>query len=81
MTPRTRTNLPPHLATIPAGFNAWLLDCAPVAYCGVCAALWQQRAEAISRDDLGAAVKASTEIRDHASGAHDDRAVDRECLC
>ncbi|MEV0440071.1 hypothetical protein AB0I84_04035 [Streptomyces spectabilis] len=43
----------------------------------MCAALWRQRAAAVEQDDLHAAVKAGTEIRDHAAGAHDDRAVAR----
>ncbi|MER6709763.1 hypothetical protein ABZZ16_03195 [Streptomyces sp. NPDC006386] len=55
---------------LPVGFNAWLLDCAPVANCKVCAANWKQLNAAKRKDDITQAAKHATEIRDHASGAH-----------
>jgi hypothetical protein len=56
---------------LPVGFNAWLLDCAPVAGCKVCsdqleAAQHREEQAATSRK----AAKHATEIRDHASGVH-----------
>lgn len=56
---------------LPTGFNAWLLDCAPVGGCKVCAANFKQLKECEARDDITQAGRHATEIRDHASGAHD----------
>ncbi|MGY3680241.1 hypothetical protein ACVWXU_003864 [Streptomyces sp. TE33382] len=55
---------------LPAGFNAWLLDCAPVPGCQVCVANWNQLNARKNAGDITQAANHATEIRDHASGSH-----------
>ncbi|MCX4881554.1 MULTISPECIES: hypothetical protein [unclassified Streptomyces] len=55
---------------LPDGFDAWLLDCAPVADCDVCAANWRRLTSREQSGDITQAARHATEIRDHASGVH-----------
>lgn len=55
---------------LPAGFDAWLLDCVPVPGCKVCTANWQQLNAYRKFGDITRAARHATEIRDHASGVH-----------
>jgi hypothetical protein len=57
---------------LPASFNHWLLDCAPVATCDVCQANWRQLNAAKAKDNITQAARHATEIRDHAGGEHGD---------
>ncbi|MDX3641420.1 hypothetical protein [Streptomyces sp. MB09-02B] len=68
VTKHKTTQEPP--VELPVGFNAWLLDCAPVPGCKVCAANWKQLTIAKNKDDITQAAKHATEIRDHAGGGH-----------
>lgn len=56
---------------LPTGFNAWLLDCVPVRGCKVCEANLKQLNEHKAKGNITQAARHATEIRDHASGAHD----------
>ena len=69
MTINHRTTQEPPIE-LPVGFNAWLLDCAPVADCKVCAANWRQLNAAKEEGDITQAARHATEIRDHSSGVH-----------
>jgi hypothetical protein len=69
MATRHRTTQEPPV-DLPVGFNAWLLDCAPVSDCDVCQANYKQLAAAKNEGDITQAAKHATEIRDHASGVH-----------
>ncbi|MHC0430675.1 hypothetical protein ACX6XY_10850 [Streptomyces sp. O3] len=51
--------------------DPWLYDGQAVPGCDVCEALDRQRTEALTSRDTWAAYRAASEIRDHASGAHD----------
>lgn len=53
---------------LPVGFNAWLLDCAPVADCARCQSEWRRLGAAKKRHDIAQAAQAATSIRDHAGG-------------
>ncbi|MFI9118690.1 hypothetical protein ACIGW0_04650 [Streptomyces bikiniensis] len=53
---------------LPVGFNAWLLDCAPVPGCGTCQTEWQSLKAAKRAGDIGQAAKHATQIRDHSGG-------------
>lgn len=55
---------------LPIGFNAWLLDCAPIANCATCQSEWRRLNAAKKRGDITQAAKHATEIRDHAGGGH-----------
>ncbi|MFC8275378.1 hypothetical protein ACFUJR_23150 [Streptomyces sp. NPDC057271] len=55
---------------LPVGFNAWLLDCAPVRDCKRCQHEWQRLNAAKELGSITQAAKHATNIRDHASGAH-----------
>lgn len=55
---------------LPVGFNAWLLDCAPVQDCDICQANWRQLNAAKDDGNITQAARHATEIRDHASGSH-----------
>lgn len=57
--------------TLPAEFNAWLLDCCPVQGCKVCAANYKQLKICEGRGDITQAARHATEIRDHAGGKHE----------
>ncbi|MEE1834921.1 hypothetical protein [Streptomyces sp. SP17KL33] len=70
MAPKQQTYPDPHPVELPTGFNAWLLDCAPVPNCKVCAANWKQLNACKQRGDITQAARHATEIRDHAGGAH-----------
>lgn len=54
----------------PRDLDAWLLDCAPVPECDVCAANWRQLVRRKRSGDVRQAARHATEIRDHASGVH-----------
>ncbi|KUO23024.1 hypothetical protein [Streptomyces dysideae] len=69
MTTKHKTTQEPPVV-LPMGFEAWLLDCAPVAGCKVCAANWKQPNAARSKGNITQAARHATEIRDHASGVH-----------
>ncbi|MBK6017763.1 hypothetical protein [Streptomyces sp. MBT53] len=60
----------PPLAQLPAGFDTWLLDCAPAPNCVVCATNWRQLTACKQSGDITQAARHATEIRDHASGVH-----------
>ncbi|WP_205614208.1 hypothetical protein [Streptomyces dangxiongensis] len=60
-----------HSAHLPHGFDAWLLDCVPVAGCDVCVANWRQLLACEQAGDITRAGRHATEIRDHPSGVHD----------
>ncbi|MDI3386352.1 hypothetical protein QIS99_09005 [Streptomyces sp. B-S-A8] len=62
---------PEPVIELPIGFEAWLLDCVPVPLCGVCAANHNQMTEAREKGDIRIAARHASEIRSHASGAHD----------
>ncbi|MEU8884571.1 hypothetical protein [Streptomyces hydrogenans] len=53
---------------LPVGFNAWLLDCAPVRDCGTCQTEWRKLKAAEGVGDIGQAAKHATQIRDHSGG-------------
>ncbi|WP_217253115.1 hypothetical protein [Streptomyces sp. AC602_WCS936] len=55
---------------LPIGFNAWLLDCAPVRDCTTCQSEWQHLMAAKELGQITQAAKHATNVRDHASGAH-----------
>ncbi len=55
---------------LPVGFNAWLLDCAPVRDCTTCQSEWQHLKAAEGLGDIQQAAKHATNVRAHASGAH-----------
>ncbi|MEU2439510.1 hypothetical protein ABZ595_25510 [Streptomyces rubradiris] len=69
MTPTTNAQ-PRSPAQLPPGFDAWLLDCAPVAGCDVCGANWRQLLACKQAGHITQAMCHATEIRDHPSGAH-----------
>lgn len=62
---KTTMSPAPHL---PAGFNAWLLDCAPAGGCQVCSYHWKQLQATKARDDMNQAVKHADQIRNHGNG-------------
>ncbi|MFD4786768.1 hypothetical protein ACFWN1_06750 [Streptomyces sp. NPDC058459] len=53
---------------LPMGFNAWLLDCAPVADCATCQTEWQSLKATEATGDIDLAAKHATNIRDHSGG-------------
>lgn len=53
---------------LPVGFDAWLLDCVPVADCKVCAANWRQLNVCKKAGNVTQAAKHATAVRDHAGG-------------
>ncbi|WP_405575687.1 hypothetical protein OG317_37065 [Streptomyces sp. NBC_01167] len=69
MTTKHKTTQEPPVV-LPVGFNAWLLDCVPVADCGVCAANWRQLNNSKKVGDIAQAARHADEIRSHPSGAH-----------
>ncbi|GHH03357.1 hypothetical protein [Streptomyces rubradiris] len=69
MTPTTNAR-PRSPAQLPPGFDAWLLDCAPVAGCDVCGANWRQLLACKQAGNITQAMCHATEIRDHPSGVH-----------
>lgn len=74
MTPRTQTYPDPRAVVLPIGYTAWLTDCVPEPGCKQCASAWADRRGALAAFNIPAAIKASTAVRDHASGAHGGRA-------
>ncbi|QUI34957.1 hypothetical protein H9W91_32015 [Streptomyces alfalfae] len=54
---------------LPMGFNAWLLDCAPVPGCATCQAEWRSLQAAERAGGFGQAAKHAMKSRDH-SGSH-----------
>lgn len=69
----TATARSPHQRTdrLPAGFEAWLLDCVPAPGCDICAANWRQLLACKQAGDMTRAMRHATEIRDHPSGVHE----------
>ncbi|MDQ0828174.1 hypothetical protein QF032_000018 [Streptomyces achromogenes] len=55
---------------LPVGFNAWLLDCAPMAGCKTCQSEWERLNAAKAAGKITLAASHATQIRDHASGVH-----------
>lgn len=55
---------------LPVGFNAWLLDCAPVRDCTTCQIEWRCLNAAKQLGNITQAAKHATKVRDHASGVH-----------
>ncbi|NUW03025.1 hypothetical protein G6W50_25430 [Streptomyces sp. CAI 127] len=55
---------------LPTGFNAWLLDCAPVPGCATCRTEWRNLKTAEGAGEIWQAADHATKIRDHASGSH-----------
>ncbi len=55
---------------LPVGFNAWLLDCAPVQGCATCRTEWRNLKTAEEAGEIWQAAGHATKIRDHASGSH-----------
>ncbi len=53
---------------LPVGFNAWLLDCAPVANCAPCQSEWRSLNAAKKRGDITQASKHASKVRDHGGG-------------
>lgn len=79
---RRQTYPDPVAVVLPVGLNAWLTDCVPAPNCVPCQQAWEERRKALLADDLGAAMKASTHVRDHASGVHEDDGdggTERDC--
>ncbi|MEU8520875.1 hypothetical protein [Streptomyces sp. NPDC048577] len=62
------TQEPP--VVLPVGFNAWLLDCAPVSGCGTCQAEWRSLTIAKEAGDIDQAAKHAAKVREHAAGRH-----------
>ncbi|ESU51164.1 hypothetical protein P376_0858 [Streptomyces sp. HCCB10043] len=52
------------------GFNALLLDCAPVPGCATCRTEWRNLKTAEGAGEIWQAADHATKIRDHASGCH-----------
>ncbi|MFJ5973998.1 hypothetical protein [Streptomyces sp. NPDC093060] len=63
----------PRPVDLPIGFNAWLLDCAPVADCETCQSEWRRLNAARELRDITQAAKHATNIRDHAPDGHSQR--------
>lgn len=55
---------------IPEGYDAWLLDCAPVSGCSTCQYNWTEMNILKEEHRITQAARYATRVRDHASGAH-----------
>jgi alkylhydroperoxidase family enzyme len=55
---------------LPVGFNAWLLDCSPIAGCATCQSEWRKLNACRKRGDIAQAARHATGVRDHAGGGH-----------
>lgn len=70
MATKRQTYQDPFPVELPVGFNAWLLDCAPVEDCATCQTNWKQLNACKKAGEITQAAKHATEIRDHAGGGH-----------
>ncbi|MFF5965386.1 hypothetical protein ACFY64_16925 [Streptomyces collinus] len=55
---------------LPVGFNAWLLDCVPVADCATCQSEWRKLNACKKAGKIALAARHATAVRDHAGGGH-----------
>lgn len=60
----------PYPVELPAGLDAWLLDCAPERDCEVCQSEYRLLHIAKQRGDIAQATKHASKVRDHSGGGH-----------